>query len=250
MLGRTLFLHVGFPKCGSTSLQEALSQAEGVTFPTAGRNGGEHLCLPLKLRGVDAYTSQWFSHEWVDVQYAALMDEIEAAPASNSVVVSSERLASTTPEEAPVLAAMFEGWWVEVVIVRRPAERFIDSLWRHAVFWHDYAWELDVLRREMSEFSFERTQAIFAPHFPVHMLDMDSPDYEARLSALFGAPIRVGHANVGVPAALAELLQTNHRLMGSARFKAAFPYAVKEAMRAAMAGELTPETDPFDVPIF
>ena len=32
------------------------------------------------------------------------------------------------------------------------------------------------------------------------MLDMDSPDYEDRLSTLFGASIRVGHANVGVPA--------------------------------------------------
>ncbi|RKQ70175.1 hypothetical protein [Oceanibaculum indicum] len=245
---RKILLHVGYPKCGSTSLQEALTQAEGIIFPASGRHGGEHLALPLHVKGLDSWTAQWFSQEWVDTQHAALLAEIEAA--SGTVVLSSERLASCSPEQVEKLDEMLDGWQVEVVIVTRQIDKFFDSLWRHAVFRHDYADNKQHMIENMPKFSFEHARKVFSPHFPVHMLDMDSPDYEDRLSALFGAPIKVGHANVGVPAALAELLQTNHRLMGSARFKAAFPYAVKEAMRAAMAGEVTPETDPFDVPIF
>lgn len=244
---RKILLHVGFPKCGSTSLQEALIKAEGINFPCAGRHGSEHLSLPLHVKGLDPWTAQWFSQEWVETQHAALLAEIKAA--SGTVVLSSERLASCSPEQVAMLDAMLEGWPVEIVIVTRQIDKFLDSLWRHAVFRHDYAESKQTMLQDMSDFSFDETFETFASFFPVRMLNMDSPDYEASLSDLFGVPIALDRANVGVPAALAELLQANHRLMGSARFKAAFPYEVKEAMRAAMAGEVLPDIDPFDTPV-
>lgn len=247
MTNRTLFVHIGFPKCGSTSLQAALAQSPDVVFPEAGRHGGEHLAIPLKIKGVDEWTGQWFSQTWVDTQLPLLMQEIEAA--EQPVFVSSERLASSEPEHIQALKEMFKGWSIEIVVVTRKLPDFIDSTWRHAVYRHDYHRSRQAFFEDFETFSFQPAIDYFARYFPVHELDLYAPDFEDKFRALTGISIALQRENVGASSELAELLQRVHSLLGSAEFKKRFPAHVKEDMLAAMQGTTTPEFDVFDVPI-
>lgn len=245
---RKIFIHVGFPKCGSTSLQQALQSADGVCYPLSGTHALEHLCLPLHLKGVDPWTARWFSEEWVDAELAKLMDEVRAS--RSDVVLSSERLASLSPDEVTGLATLLEGLDVSVIVVIRDRERFLDSLWRHAVFRHDYHVSRDDFLATMKDFSFDDCERRFARVFPVHVLNMDQPDYAQVLSSLLGSTISIPHANTGVPGELAEILQRNHALLGTEQFTKSFPPHVKDAMLRALKGEITPEISAFEVPIF
>jgi hypothetical protein len=243
-----IHVHVGFPKCGSTSLQQAMNSADGVCYPQSGTHALEHLCLPLHLKGVDRWTAQWFSEQWVETELQKLMDEIHAS--STDVFLSSERLVSLSPDEVTGLAALLNGFDVSVLVVIRKRERFLDSLWRHAVFRHDYhvSWE-DFLEK-MKGFSFGDCERRFAGTFPVRVFNMDQPEYAQDLSTFLGTTVSIPHANTGVPSALAELLQRNHALLGTEQFRRSFPPQVKDAMRRALAGETAPEFNAFDVPLF
>jgi len=245
---KSLYIHVGYPKCGSTSLQAALIKAKGITYPLAGRNAEEHLSLPLFLKGVDSWTTKWFSEEWVAEQHAAMMQEIAAAP--GDVFLSSERLVALNPGEIVALRDLFPDWRIEIIIVERSLEKYLDSTWRHAVYRHDYAESKATFLKKMAGFTFGKADTLFGKYFPVHVFNMEHPDYTAAFAKATGVTISLGRANVGVSNDLAVLLQQTHALMGSARFKAAFTQQVKEAMRAALADEVTPNIDSFDVPLF
>lgn len=244
----TLFIHVGYPKCGSTSLQVSLSQAEGILYPTSGRHGEEHLSLPLHLKGIDPWTARFFSQEWVRENHAAMMQEVAAA--SGNVFLSSERLASLTAEQIVALGQLFSDWKIEIIIVQRDLNRYLDSTWRHAVFRHDYAKSKEAFLRKMKNFSFGGVAQAFERHFSVRIFSMDDSNYPAQLEAITGVAVKMGHQNTGVPHELVQLLQRSHALMGSERFKSAFPAQVKEEMRRALVGEVIPSFDPFDVPLF
>ena len=87
-----LFIHIGYPKCGSTSLQNALAKAPEIFYPTGGNKNNEHLSLPLYLKGLDAWTAQWVDQKWVDENHAQMLSEISAA--KGDAFISSERLAA------------------------------------------------------------------------------------------------------------------------------------------------------------
>lgn len=241
---RPLLIHVGYPKCGSTALQEALDASPDVAFPARGRHGGEHLALPLHLRGVDPWTAQWFDAAWVERELGPMMDELAAAP--GMATVSSERLAALSPPEIDALADLFGGWDARVLVVTRDRERYLDSTWRHAVFRHDYHVAWDAFRERMAGFSFGDAAARFGRRFPVTTLSIDAPDFADCLARETGIRVALGRANTGVGRDLAEFLQGAHARMGSALFKATFTHEVKQRLAA----DETPRYDAFDVPLF
>jgi hypothetical protein len=245
---RKLFLHVGLAKCGSTSLQAALSSATGILFPRAGNHGGEHLAFALHIRGIDAWTHQYFDETWVETETTRLMDEIHSG--SGTVVLSSERLAACSPEEIARIAAILAGFDVHVIIVGRDVTSYLNSTWRHAVFFHDYGESYETFVNLRKDLSFAEVDEAFGAVFPVHRFRMDAPDYIEKISALLGTNLDISRLNVGVPMAFAELLQKIHALLGSEEFKKRFNAETKEAMLAVWNGEATTQIAAMDTILF
>jgi hypothetical protein len=174
----------------------------------------------------------------------------EIVESDGDVCLSSERLASLSPEQADKLASLFSEQEIQILILVRSVEKYLDSTWRHAVFWHDFAETRESFMAGAKAFSFQRAIGLFASRFPTHVFDIDEPDCSSKIAATIGTVLDIGHANVGVPEELASLLQKAHSLMGTAKFKAAFPFEIKDEMRMAMVGERAPIIDPLDVVIF
>lgn len=245
---RKLFLHAGFAKCGSTSLQAALSVAPGIVFPKSGNHGGEHLALALALRGVDDWTRQFFDEAWAAEGLAGIMREIRAD--SQTVVLSSERLAALSEAEIARLRALFADFSIEVILVRRDLERYLSSTWRHAAFRHDFGESYDAFRDRFRSFRFDDAGARFGQHFKVHEYDMDAPGHAAALGALIGTTLVMPRANVGVPMGLATLLQQTHARLGTAEFTRRFDARTKAGMLAVWTGDKTVRIDPMTAPLF
>lgn len=245
---RKLFLHVGFAKCGSTSLQEALLGGRGIYFPKSGVNGAEHLSLPLYIRGVDDWTRQYFDEVWAESQHSAMLHEISDVP--GDVFISSERLAAMSEEEIKRLLGIFSDFQIEIVIVERRIEKYLGSTWRHAVFYHDYAVDYEDFLAKMNDFSFGRTEELFSKYFPVHVFDMDDEAYPKNLGHLIGTTIDMPRSNVGVPMSFAKLLQELHKLMGSKDFKALFTPQRKARMLEVVHGKRGVDIEPILAPLF
>jgi hypothetical protein len=232
---RKLFLHVGFAKCGTTSLQTALSAAPGILFPTSGNHGGEHLAFALHIRGIDEYTSQYFDASWVDREYACLIEELHSG--NDTVVLSSERLAACTQGEVERIAAALSHFEVHVLIVRREIESYINSIWRHAVFYHAFGESFEIFSHRFKNFTFDQNEKVFTAFFPVHWFSMDAPNYAEEVGALLGTSLDISRLNMGIPMLFAELLQKTHALLGSEEFKKRFDAEVKVTMLAVWNGE-------------
>ena len=227
-MNRQLFLHVGIAKCGSTSLQAALSSTTGVLYPTSGRHGGEHLAFALRIRGVDNWTSQFFDQSWVDTENTRLMQEIQAG--TGVLVMSSERLAASTREEIERIADVLSGFEVRIIIVKRDLDSYIKSTWRHSVFFHDLAEGYEAFVDRFKDFTFDEIEDRFRAIFPLHCFNLDAPNYGEEIGALLGTKLNIPIQNVGVPMALAELLQKTHALLGTEEFKKRFDAETKQSM--------------------
>lgn len=245
---RKLFLHVGFAKCGSTSLQEALSQAPGILYPKAGRHGAEHLSLPLKMRGIDDWTRQFFDDAWVEVQHRAMMEEISST--SLNVAISSERLAALTPAQITILPELFPNFDIRIILVRRSREKYLNSTWRHAVFFHDYGHTYEAFLEKMCGFDFGNTEEKFNKVFATHIYDLDSAGFPDDLAELMETKLDFPTSNVGVPFDLAKLLQETHALLGSQSFKKVYDMRTKKTMLAVKNGEKTVKVEPISAPLF
>jgi hypothetical protein len=245
---RKLFLHVGFAKCGSTSLQVALSEAPRIVFPKSGNHVGEHLALALTLRGIDDWTRQYFDESWVEHGMAGTVAEIKSS--TETVVLSSERLAAMSEDEISVVKAIFPDFDIQIILVRREEQRFLSSTWRHAVFHHDFGESYEKFLEPGRVLDFDNVVSKFGKHFPVHSFDMEAPDYATSLGALIGTTIEIPHANVGVPLELAQLLQRTHALLGTEEFKKRFDSDTKEAMLAVWTGRATAKIEPINANLF
>lgn len=245
---RKLFLHVGFAKCGSTSLQAALSRAPGILCPTSGNHRGEHLAYALRIRGIDEWTRQYFDQPWVDRESVCLMEEIETG--TGTVVLSSERLAGCTSEEIERIAADLSNFEVHVVIVKREIESYLSSTWRYGVFRHDFGESYESFVGRLKNFTFERIEKKFSAFFQTHWFSMDSPNYVEEIGALLGTKLEISRLNVGVPMAFAELLQKTHELLGSEEFKKRFDEKTKLSMLAVWNGDARTQIEPPDVQLF
>lgn len=245
---RKLFIHVGFAKCGSTSLQAALSNALGIVFPESGNHGGEHLALALRLRGIDDWTRKFFDETWVEEGMAGIMAEI--ASTTDSVVLSSERLIAMSGAQIATLKELFPNFNIQIIIVQRDIDRYLNSTWRHAVFHHDLAESYDVFLERFKNFNFGSAAHKFSQYFTTHSFDMEADDYVEMVGALIGTSLEIPRANVGVPMELAKLLQHTHTLMGSEEFKKRFDTKTKARLLEVWRGEVAVEIEPMDVCLF
>lgn len=245
---RRIFLHVGFAKCGSTSLQAALSSSFGILFPTSGRHHGEHLAFALRIRGIDDWTGQFIDQSWVDTENVRLMQEIHADTCT--VVLSSERLAASTPQEIERITGVLSGFEVHIVIVKRDIESYLRSTWRHAVFFHDFGENYEAFVDQFKDFTFGEVEDKFRAVFPVHSFNMDAQNYAEEIGALLGCKLKISRQNVGVPMAFAELLQKTHVLLGSEEFKKRFDAETKRSMLDVWNGAAKTQIQPLDVDLF
>ncbi len=217
-------------------------------LPKAGTHGGEHLALALALRGVDDWTRRYFDETWVSREMSKLAQEIEST--SETLVLSSERLAALPATEFGRLRDTFPNCEIHIIIVFRDLQRYLSSTWRHAVFRHDYGEEFLVFLERFKNFSFGDAELKFAKEFPVHAFNMDVPDYEASVGSLVGTTIRITHENVGVPMEYAQLLQKVHSLLGTREFQKRFDPATKKRMLEVWNGTVSVEIDPISAPLF
>ena len=245
-----LFVHVGYAKCASTSLQEALRDGTGILYPRAGRLSPqvEHLSLPLHLRGFDDYTRQWVSDQWLQTQHAALMREISES--DKPVVVSSERLTGLQPDQIARMAQLFELYDTRIVILHRDREKYLNSTWLHVVYNHDYAVDYASFQQLTADFQFGQIIPLFEKHFPVSVFNIDEVGFDRQIMELTGATFSLGRVNAGVPFELAEILQRQHVALGSKTFKAIFTTDVKATMLASWQSRTRPEIDPYTDPLF
>lgn len=127
---RKLFLHIGMPKSGTTTIQYVLAENrkllldEGVLVPQAGvgaalhQQGHHELSAELKRN----------EHRVID----DLLIEIEKSKAS-AVVVSSEELSSLNQRQIEVLGHAFSAYDVKVIVYLREQASFVESLYNQAV---------------------------------------------------------------------------------------------------------------------
>ena len=123
-------------------------------------------------------------------------------------------------------------------------ERFLSSLWRHAVFEHDYGETFESFPEKFTNFRFGDVAVKFSRHFPVHEFDMDAPDYVKSLETLIQTELEIPHANIGVPLDFAKLLQRNHSLLGTEKFQIRFDYETKVHMLEVWKGNTSVEIKP------
>ena len=179
---KKIILHVGYPKCASTSLQAALYGLPNITYPRRGLNLHEHLAVPLKLKGLDAWTAKWFSQEWVDSEFEALIQEVKSA--SGVVVISSERLADITPSQIDELMTCFGNVEMEALVLYRPKDDFVRSMWRHEVFRHDLAEPFDVFNKRFVEFNMLSIVPSLESRIKVNLADISSHSLSDVLSGV------------------------------------------------------------------
>jgi len=244
----SVLIHIGFPKCASTSLQDSFSTIKSILYPVAGRNGNEHLSLPLFLKGNDDWTRQFYSDEWVEAEHKKFMEEIEAY--SGLKVISSERLVSLNEDQIVKLKRLFSDEDIQIVAIVRDRDKFIASMWRHAVFRHDYPFSFSVFRDIMAKFDFFRPLELFRRHFPVHAINLDDVAFEDKLTEVFKFHVTLPSSNVGIGFYAAERLQKIHSICGTAAFKKFFTHDVKAQFAKMLKNDKEVVVDDFNVPIF
>lgn len=130
-MSKTIFLHIGTHKTGTTSIQCLLAKAEdtlkaqGLLYPTAGRPTGwgdadwGHHVLAWALRGKRGITDEVCWHQ--------LRAEIDGWP-GDRVVLSSEDFSPATVDQVARVRAHLAGYDVRVILyVRNPLGRLVSS---------------------------------------------------------------------------------------------------------------------------
>jgi hypothetical protein len=135
---KQLWLHIGFPKTGTTSIQvwmirnAGLLAAHGVLYPMAGRGEGcsdfGHHRFPRIL--ADAPISA-LEESWPDM--AALLREIHDSPAAKVVISSEDFSIRIFDGHIDLLARRLVDFDVKIVCYVRRQDEFITSVWSTAV---------------------------------------------------------------------------------------------------------------------
>jgi hypothetical protein len=245
-----LFIHVGYAKCGSTSLQEGLRNGTGVFFPEAGTYfpSSEHISIALSLIGMDDYTRQYITDDWVQQQHALMINLVNES--EQTVVLSSERLISLDFRQLEILKSLFPKREIEIIIIVRDREKYLSSTWRHLVFEHDYHIDYQAFREMRADFEFEPAIEKFRQFFPVHVLNLDGEKIEQQIKYLTGADLTLPESNIGVSQTVANFLQQQHIQMGSYLFKDVYTKKVKQKIREFSAYFDKPEFDEIDMTVF
>lgn len=235
------FIHVGFAKCGSTSLQEGLRNGTGVLFPEAGTNfpASEHISLPLFLIGIDNYTKQYISDKWVQEQHTLMMKQVNEA--EQTVILSSKRLISINDRQIEILKSLFTKKHIEIIIIVRDLGKYFNSTWRHNVFYHDYAVDFQIFRETVANFKFKHAIQKFKKFFPVHVFNLDDKKIQQEIKYLTSANFILSKSNIGVSQKLASFLQQQHVQMGYHLFREIYTTKVNKQMKYFMFKSDNPE---------
>jgi hypothetical protein len=133
---RQLFLHIGYPKTGTTSLQRFLAAnqaalaAQGVLYPRAGRLGDAHYGVNFAL-DIAAYDRP--AELAVSADIGAEIAAEAAAAGADRVVVSSEYFATCSTEDRVKVRRAFGGFDLRVVCYLRRHDDALESAYAQAV---------------------------------------------------------------------------------------------------------------------
>ena len=131
---KTVHLHIGLPKTGTTALQYFLDknrdalQREGFLFPKIAWHHHSQHKLAFGLRGMP-YKGQ-------DLNWESLEKELKKALSTAKcphVVLSSEELAAAKPEQIATLQQALKGVQVKVYLYLRRQDEFLESLYNQQV---------------------------------------------------------------------------------------------------------------------
>lgn len=123
MTMKKLYIHIGFGKTGTTSIQSLMSKRQsellehGVLYPSVGQDGGHHLLAPIGLQNI--------SGDLTDI-YTELLKEIDDASVS-TIVISSENFAFAQPSFIEDLKKKFQKYSIKIVFYVRDQVPLIES---------------------------------------------------------------------------------------------------------------------------
>lgn len=129
---RTVTIHAGLPKCGSTALQFILASnrekllADGVCYPTSDEGGVGHmpLCNDMIAAG---------KREGASPMLARMRQEFDASGATR-LILSSEGFAVRSRKfRATAIGDLLDGLAVEVVVFTRRRDEWVRSFYKQSV---------------------------------------------------------------------------------------------------------------------
>jgi hypothetical protein len=142
MKSKTLYLHIGRPKTGTTSIQKFLNESRskleslGILYPLAGLLDDAHHLLPVSLLGKIPPAIQHLPRLDHNVLFQSLLHEIEAS-GSCKVIISSEFFSlltfKTEDENRRRLAEYLSGFNTKIVIYFRHQPDFLLSSYMQEV---------------------------------------------------------------------------------------------------------------------
>jgi len=132
-MGKRLILHVGQSKTGTSTIQDFFAQnsssllrGSGLLYPNAGRQGAAHHRIAALF--LPAGNGGWIKREDAASLRRRLSDEC-AASGATTVVASSEALYNARSLDE--VRAFFADFDVEVLVILRRQDRWLDSLYQH-----------------------------------------------------------------------------------------------------------------------
>jgi hypothetical protein len=130
---KRLILHVGQSKTGTSTIQDffahnrrRLGREAGVLYPQAGRQGAAHHRIAALF--LPAGNAAWIRREDAASLRASLDEEV-AQSSADTVVVSSEALFNARSIDD--VRTFFDGFTVEILVILRRQDRWLDSLYQH-----------------------------------------------------------------------------------------------------------------------
>lgn len=121
---RSLYLHIGFGKTGTSSIQSFLSKSKskllefGVLYPSAGLFGDAH-------HGLADFESERMSAE-IELVYYELLKEMEESRAEK-IIISSEQFCFVRPDYIERVRELFRGYNVYIIFYVRRQVQLIES---------------------------------------------------------------------------------------------------------------------------
>lgn len=121
---KELFLHIGFGKTGTTSIQSFLNSERinlidaGILYPEAGQiNSGHHLLASLGEHEILEKTVN---------EYRKIVDEIKASPCQK-IIISSENLCFMSEKYVAQIFSLFSEFQTKIIFYVRPQSELIES---------------------------------------------------------------------------------------------------------------------------
>ena len=130
---RRLFLHVGLPKSGTTSMQEAMRHhrdalaTAGLCYPKLRKGAMFHAALEMTGKA-----SRWgLDDEFVAGTFDALLDV--GRRSGGDVVISHEVFGQARPEQVPEIVRRASDFELHVIITARDMARTLTAAWQEKV---------------------------------------------------------------------------------------------------------------------